>query len=97
MGHHGMIQGFGLLVCYSPCSFKYTMTPFACTGNGWAAAGILRVYATIMHSEYAPSLKAELGVLASWVHEIHAAMYDRLVGKLQPFVLSYNMILMTEF
>src|SRR5258708_28087265 len=43
---------------------------------------MLRVYATIKNSEYAPSLKSELRDIASWVQEIHEGMYDRLVGCL---------------
>ncbi|TFK62615.1 hypothetical protein BDN72DRAFT_848456 [Pluteus cervinus] len=48
------------------------------TGNGWAAAGMLRVLATIQNSEFANTFKNEQGDLISWVHEIHTAMYAQL-------------------
>jgi hypothetical protein len=49
---------------------------------------MLRVYATIQHSEYAPSLKLELRELSDWVQEIHTAMYRNLVGH--SYILSGN-------
>jgi hypothetical protein len=48
-------------------------------GNGWAAAGMLRVLGTIQNSEYANTMKNEQKDLAAWVKEIHAAMYPHLV------------------
>lgn len=48
-------------------------------GNGWAAAGMLRVYATIKHSEYANTFKRELQDISNWVLEIHAGIYPHLV------------------
>ncbi|EPQ50968.1 hypothetical protein GLOTRDRAFT_141133 [Gloeophyllum trabeum ATCC 11539] len=48
------------------------------TGNGWAAAGMLRVLATIQHSEYADALKSEQADLANWVSEIHDGIYPHL-------------------
>lgn len=36
------------------------------TGNGWAAAGILRVYATIVNSPYASQFATQSADLASW-------------------------------
>ncbi|KZT64678.1 Six-hairpin glycosidase [Daedalea quercina L-15889] len=45
------------------------------TGNGWAAAGILRVLATIKRSQYADSMASELNDLLNWVVEIHDGMY----------------------
>lgn len=53
-------------------------------GNGWAAAGMLRVLATIQHSEYANTMKNEQKDLANWVKEIHVAMYSNLVRYLSP-------------
>ncbi|TFK24454.1 Six-hairpin glycosidase [Coprinopsis marcescibilis] len=47
------------------------------TGNGWAAAGMLRVFATIEHSEYKDGLGSELNELKNWVNEIHRGVYDR--------------------
>jgi len=52
------------------------------TGNGWAAAGMLRVLATIRESEYANTFKSEQGDLGKWVEEIHAAVYPHLVCKI---------------
>ena len=48
-------------------------------GNGWAAAGMLRVLGTIQNSEYANTLKSEQSDLMSWVKEIHTGMYSFLV------------------
>ncbi|KAF5311320.1 hypothetical protein D9611_012546 [Ephemerocybe angulata] len=51
---------------------------FWSTGNGWAAAGMLRVYATIKNSEFAGSMKNEMNDLKTWVEEVHIAMYSQL-------------------
>jgi len=51
------------------------------TGNGWAAAGILRVLATIRESEYANTFKHEQGDLGKWVRETHSAVYQHLVRR----------------
>ncbi|KAF9003064.1 Six-hairpin glycosidase-like protein [Cyathus striatus] len=48
------------------------------TGNGWAAAGMLRVWATIHNSEYANSMKNEQKDLINWVMEIHDGVYAHL-------------------
>ncbi|KAI3614913.1 glycoside hydrolase family 105 protein [Moniliophthora roreri] len=48
------------------------------TGNGWAAAGMLRVLATIQNSEYSDDFKDEQGDLADWISEIHGGMYSHL-------------------
>ncbi|KAH0835728.1 Six-hairpin glycosidase-like protein [Lanmaoa asiatica] len=48
------------------------------TGNGWAAAGMIRVLGTIQRSQYADSLKQQQEDLASWVQEIHDGMYPSL-------------------
>ncbi|KAH8113157.1 hypothetical protein DFH11DRAFT_365152 [Phellopilus nigrolimitatus] len=45
------------------------------TGNGWAAAGMLRVLGTLAGSQYANAMKSERKDLAKWVGEIHDAMY----------------------
>ncbi|KAF8880203.1 hypothetical protein BD779DRAFT_1549959 [Infundibulicybe gibba] len=50
------------------------------TGNGWAAAGMLRVLATMRNSEYANTFKNEQKDLAAWVKEIHTGMYPHLDG-----------------
>ncbi|EAU81654.1 hypothetical protein CC1G_02670 [Coprinopsis cinerea okayama7 len=45
------------------------------TGNGWAAAGMLRVYATIKHSKFGDDMDDELDDLEDWVQEIHEGVY----------------------
>ncbi|KAK0432611.1 Six-hairpin glycosidase-like protein [Armillaria borealis] len=46
------------------------------TGNGWAAAGMLRVYATIQKSQYESTFSSEMDDLISWALEIQKAMYE---------------------
>ncbi|KAI0660119.1 Six-hairpin glycosidase-like protein [Cubamyces menziesii] len=48
------------------------------TGNGWAAAGMLRVLGTIQHSQYAKSMKNQAKDLTNWVSEIHGGIYPHL-------------------
>ncbi|KZT34675.1 Six-hairpin glycosidase [Sistotremastrum suecicum HHB10207 ss-3] len=48
------------------------------TGNAWAAAGILRVYATILHSQFSNPLKSHRQDLGTWVNEIHDGIYAHL-------------------
>ncbi|KIY46269.1 hypothetical protein FISHEDRAFT_47575 [Fistulina hepatica ATCC 64428] len=48
------------------------------TGNAWAAAGMLRVLATIKHSSFADEMLAEQTNLTEWVSEIHDAIYPTL-------------------
>lgn len=50
-----------------------------CPGNGWAAAGMLRVLGTIQHSPFPKSFKNEMKDLSNWVSEILNAMYPHLV------------------
>ncbi|XP_006457009.1 hypothetical protein AGABI2DRAFT_212258 [Agaricus bisporus var. bisporus H97] len=45
------------------------------TGNGWAAAGMLRVLATIRNSLFAQKMKDQQGDLTDWIEEIHDGMY----------------------
>jgi len=52
-------------------------------GNGWVAAGMLRVLGTIKNSEYAGSFKSEQKDLIDWVLEIQTGMYTYLVSSLQ--------------
>ncbi|KAJ3504288.1 hypothetical protein NMY22_g17976 [Coprinellus aureogranulatus] len=47
------------------------------TGNAWAAAGMLRVYATIDHSKWSGKMKNEKKDLKKWVNEIHKGVYER--------------------
>lgn len=48
------------------------------TGNGWAAAGMLRVLATIKGSPFASQLKSQQGDLNEWITEIHTGMTNNL-------------------
>ncbi|KAJ7273725.1 Six-hairpin glycosidase-like protein [Mycena haematopus] len=48
------------------------------TGNGWAAAGMLRVIATMKNSPYSKDFSSQQKDLASWVKEIHTAMFANL-------------------
>ncbi|KAI4518693.1 hypothetical protein K525DRAFT_288094 [Schizophyllum commune Loenen D] len=48
------------------------------TGNGWAAAGMLRILATIQHSIYAPLMLKEQADLTAWIKEIHTAVFPHL-------------------
>lgn len=49
-------------------------------GNGWAAAGMLRVLMTMRQSEFANTFKSEQTDLGNWVQEIHAGIYPHLVS-----------------
>lgn len=49
-------------------------------GNGWAAAGMLRVLGTIKNSNFASSMTSEQQDLINWVTEIHQGMYGNLVS-----------------
>jgi len=48
------------------------------TGNAWAAAGMLRVLATIRNSQYANTMKNQQKDLANWVKELHDGMFALL-------------------
>ncbi|KAI1793356.1 glycosyl hydrolase family 88-domain-containing protein [Ganoderma leucocontextum] len=48
------------------------------TGNGWAAAGMLRVLGTIQNSQYSKKMKQQSKDLAGWVSEIHTGIYPHL-------------------
>ncbi|KAG8847047.1 hypothetical protein FRB96_001697 [Tulasnella sp. 330] len=48
------------------------------TGNGWAAAGMLRVLATIKNSPYASQFKSQQNDLGDWIEEIHTGMTNNL-------------------
>lgn len=49
------------------------------TGNGWAAAGMLRVLGTIQHSQYSSNMQEQAKNLTNWVSEIHTGIYPHLV------------------
>lgn len=48
------------------------------TGNAWAAAGMLRVLATIQASPFSSDMSSQQNDLGDWVSEIHDAMYPHL-------------------
>ncbi|GAA6035489.1 hypothetical protein JCM8097_000277 [Rhodosporidiobolus ruineniae] len=48
------------------------------TGNGWAAAGMMRVAATIMGSEYKDELAGEAYQLQVWTNEILTAAFSHI-------------------
>jgi hypothetical protein len=73
------MKAFGPLVG-KPFRLTFSITELF-IGNGWAAAGMLRVFGTIKNSEYANTFKGELGDLTSWVKEIHAGVYYHLVRQ----------------
>lgn len=45
------------------------------TGNAWAAAGMLRVLATLLNSNYAGQFASQMVDLASWSSEIVEASF----------------------
>ncbi|KAG9006318.1 hypothetical protein FRB93_008807 [Tulasnella sp. JGI-2019a] len=72
---------------YSPASANYFNDTYIwSTGNGWAAAGMLRVLATIKHSPYSHQLRSEQKDLVRWIEEIHHGM----VKYLPPSGLFFN-------
>jgi hypothetical protein len=60
------------------------------SGNGWAAAGMLRVLGTIKNSEYAGGFKSEQNDLINWVLEIQDGMYNYLVRSMQLQVINLS-------
>ena len=53
------------------------------TGNGWVAAGMLRVLGTIKYSQYANRMKNQQTDLTNWIKEVQDGMYHfvvRVVG-----------------
>ncbi|WVO19538.1 uncharacterized protein IAS62_000826 [Cryptococcus decagattii] len=55
---------------YQQCGNGTSDTNLWATGNGWAAAGMLRVWATINWSSFSDQLNSEMSDLESWVREI---------------------------
>lgn len=47
-------------------------------GNGWAAAGMARVIATIQHSTYASTYKTQIANLGDWAEEIITAAFAQI-------------------
>lgn len=58
------------------------------TGNGWAAAGIMRVLATIVRSNFASQMQSQQNDLAQWVDEILTGVwqYQQANGTLLNYV-----------
>jgi rhamnogalacturonyl hydrolase YesR len=52
------------------------------TGNGWAAAGMMRVLATLNASTFASELQAEQANLTSWVGEVLTGVWAHQVSKI---------------
>ncbi|KAI0052773.1 hypothetical protein FA95DRAFT_1553040 [Auriscalpium vulgare] len=48
------------------------------TGNGWAAAGMLRVLGTMKNSQFSSSFKSEIKDLGTWTSNIHSGMFPLL-------------------
>ncbi|KAF5390489.1 hypothetical protein D9757_005183 [Collybiopsis confluens] len=48
------------------------------TGNAWAAAGMLRVLASISTSSFSSSMSSEQDDLSSWIFEIQSGMYPHI-------------------
>ena len=48
-------------------------------GNGWAAAGMLRVLGTLQSSAFSQDFSNEINDLCDWVAEVHSAMYPHQV------------------
>lgn len=70
----GLILHIGQLVGILS-RYHDTVVDFLIVGNGWAAAGMLRVAATMAQSQFSKDLRGQQDDLASWVHEIQAGMY----------------------
>lgn len=70
----------GLLVCFSiQLNLHVQLSHAVCvTGNAWAAAGMLRVLATIQTSSFSSAMSSEQSDLEAWVSEIHRGMYPHL-------------------
>ncbi|KAG8942982.1 hypothetical protein FRC04_003268 [Tulasnella sp. 424] len=59
-------------------AFNFNDTGYWSTGNGWAAAGMLRVLGTIKNSPYSKQFNNEQGDLQDWIGDIHTGMKDNL-------------------
>ncbi|KAG8878630.1 hypothetical protein FRB98_006035 [Tulasnella sp. 332] len=64
---------------YSPPSSRYfNDSGHWSTGNGWAAAGMLRVLATIKNSPHSSRFETQQTHLETWITEIHTGMANHL-------------------
>jgi hypothetical protein len=82
----GQTLGIGRLArVYSTMRFempkpKILIDLFIRVGNGWAAAGMLRVLGTLNRSSTREAFQSQISDLENWVTEIHRAMYPYLVS-----------------
>lgn len=60
------------------------------TGNGWAAAGMMRVLKTINSSSLATSLANEQTDLTGWVDEILSGAWAHQVGPILPSSIEHE-------
>jgi hypothetical protein len=61
------------------------------TGNGWAAAGMIRVAATIMNGPYATELASQAVDLQEWTAEVLVAAFKHI--KVRPYFPLCSLIL----
>lgn len=66
------------------------------TGNGWAAAGMLRVLVTILNSPYAGQMKAQTDNLTSWIIEIVEKAFDQVSVRSTPSLLLFSLLCFTK-
>ncbi|KAG8973142.1 hypothetical protein FRB90_009988, partial [Tulasnella sp. 427] len=62
----------------SNTAFSFNDTGYWSTGNGWAAAGMLRVLGTIKNSPYSKQFSHEQDDLQDWISDIHNGMTAQL-------------------
>jgi hypothetical protein len=82
--------GTGMYLKYD-ISNMYVVSDSTChiffAGNGWAAAGMLRVLQTLNHSSEAHHFVGQQANLTQWINEITAAAWSYQVSDV---FLSYN-------
>lgn len=74
----------GTLTVYTLDAHRDTDPGYWATGNAWAAAGMLRVYATIDNSRFSGGMKNQKKDLKNWVEEIHRGVYERYFVRILP-------------
>jgi rhamnogalacturonyl hydrolase YesR len=60
-------------------------------GNGWAAAGMMRVLATIMRSDFASQMESQQNNLAQWVDEILTGVWNYQVTLRRPTLRRFGL------
>ena len=86
------MRGFGQQVGNAWSQISNNINSSFFLGNGWAAAGMLRVIATMRQSEYSNTFKNEQKDLGNWVKEIHSSMYKHLVSPYLRILPSIHLI-----